>query len=619
MSMQFRSIRALILLSFVTFTLCNSYQAKIEFKRRPFYEGNYPKVRYEANTITKVRVDYSSVTHTTNSIPTLQVVVNPLLRRGSLIHDSTFKALADLQATHVRYVPWTPYPRLAVAELFAPKGNPHCGQVLSGANLLMQCKNGTISSIDFAAYGDNGGRCQSFKTNPTCTNTLTVKQFLLQNCLGKASCLIPASNASFPLRSCSNSQATYTLAAQWKCSYAVNETSWDFSLVDPLMEDFMSAVTKPGTNDTRGAIINWSTSPEWLWATDSEITFPDDPNQPFWTYELGTELLDRSLVDLGNYYERLVRWYTQGGFTDEYGNKVTGGHYYNITFWEVLNEVEGEHGMTPQSYTQRYDAIVTAIQRAAPNMKFVGIALAHYWWTEWYTYFLNRSNHIANVPLEYISFHFYGSCNDGTNPTEYEGFFAQADGFHNVVAQILKIRDQLSPSTKIDTDELGVILNTEVFPTIYWNAVAALDTYQYLTLSMMGIDVIGVSQLVGYPSQFPSVSMMNWTSGQPTPRVWALKLVIQHFDSKTTKMMETYFDASSPIFAQGFISGNDGVPRLVLINKSSNIQTVSVPPSFIESQVECVDEISGFGPARVFSLDGPLLDMQRFAVCFLSQ
>ena len=43
---------------------------------------------------------------------------------------------------------------------------------------------------------------------------------------------------------------------------------------------------------------------------------------------------------LGDYYGRLVSWYTQGGFTDEYGVKHESNHKYNIDIWEVLNEPE---------------------------------------------------------------------------------------------------------------------------------------------------------------------------------------------------------------------------------------------------------------------------------------
>lgn len=57
------------------------------------------------------------------------------------------------------------------------------------------------------------------------------------------------------------------------CSPASNKTSWDFSLIDPLMEDFMHA--------TKGhsVIINFSTTPQWMWDTAAPVPVPQDPNQ----------------------------------------------------------------------------------------------------------------------------------------------------------------------------------------------------------------------------------------------------------------------------------------------------------------------------------------------------
>src|SRR6185295_5686525 len=69
----------------------------------------------------KVTVDWGKVVGVSKTTPTLQVVVNPPLRRGTPVHDGAFQALKDLQADYVRYVPWLPYPRLGVAELEPPK------------------------------------------------------------------------------------------------------------------------------------------------------------------------------------------------------------------------------------------------------------------------------------------------------------------------------------------------------------------------------------------------------------------------------------------------------------------------------------------------------------------
>jgi len=48
--------------------------------------------------------------------------VNPQLARVAKLHDGAFSALHDLGADYVRYVPWLPYPKLAVAELKMPEG-----------------------------------------------------------------------------------------------------------------------------------------------------------------------------------------------------------------------------------------------------------------------------------------------------------------------------------------------------------------------------------------------------------------------------------------------------------------------------------------------------------------
>src|SRR5947208_2741024 len=69
----------------------------------------------------RVTPHWDKVIHTSQTTSTLQVVVNPPLQRGTPVHDNAFKALHDLGADYVRYVPWLPYPKLGVAELEPPK------------------------------------------------------------------------------------------------------------------------------------------------------------------------------------------------------------------------------------------------------------------------------------------------------------------------------------------------------------------------------------------------------------------------------------------------------------------------------------------------------------------
>jgi hypothetical protein len=68
----------------------------------------------------QLKVNWNETVMVSASTPTLQVVSNPMLRRKAAMHDGAFNALRDLKADYVRYVPWFPYPRLAVAELEAP-------------------------------------------------------------------------------------------------------------------------------------------------------------------------------------------------------------------------------------------------------------------------------------------------------------------------------------------------------------------------------------------------------------------------------------------------------------------------------------------------------------------
>ena len=67
--------------------------------------------------IPSLTVQWDKPTMVSRSTPTLQVVGNPMLRRGATMHNGSFDALHELNADYVRYVPWFPYPKLAVAEL----------------------------------------------------------------------------------------------------------------------------------------------------------------------------------------------------------------------------------------------------------------------------------------------------------------------------------------------------------------------------------------------------------------------------------------------------------------------------------------------------------------------
>jgi hypothetical protein len=216
-------------------------------------------------------------------------VVNPLLRRGSVIHDRAFTELKSLGADYVRYVPWVPYPRLAVAELDPP---------------------------------------------------------------------------------------------------TTGKTSWDFSLIDPITLDFLHAT------EGHSRIVNFSTQPAWLYVQKKPVTVAADPNALQWNYTQGKELRDPTGKEMAEYYARLAGWYTQGGFTDELGHRHSSEYHFRFPWWEVFNEIDGEHQPTRQQYVTEYDVIVSRLHPMDPAMKFVGLALAFPERNpDMVEYFLDHSHH----------------------------------------------------------------------------------------------------------------------------------------------------------------------------------------------------------------------------------
>jgi hypothetical protein len=396
------------------------------------------------------------------------------------------------------------------------------------------------------------------------------------------------------------------------------KTSWDFSLIDPMTKEFMDAT------DGHSTVMNFSTIPQWMFKTDKPVPYPADPDEVAWHYEQGTELRDPSMKELGDYYNRLVSWYVNGGFTDENGVKHESGYHYKFPVWEVLNEVESEHDTTPQMYTAEYDAIVDAIHRASPQTKFMGMALGgpsdH---PDFVEYFLDPKHHKAGIPIDFISYHFYASPGPSETVDNWQyTFFDQADGFLNTVRYIEAIRKRLSPQTKTDTDELGVILPTDNTPAdkvpppaAYWNAAGSLYAYLYMQLSRLQIDVIGESQLVGYPTQFPSVSMMDWQNNKPNARYWVLKLIKDNFHAGDT-LVETKLDGanSGDVEAQAFIT--PAGHKLLLANKRDTAIDVPLPDGATSALT--VDGQTGDGPARSVQPADGKIHLEPFAVTVVS-
>jgi len=473
----------------------------------------------------QITVHWDKIVQESRTTPTLQVVVNPQLLRGAKLHDPAFAALHALGADYVRYVPWLPYPRQAVAELKEP---------------------------------------------------------------------------------------------------ADGKTSWDFANIDPTLDDFMKAT------EGHSVILNFSTIPAWMYKTEKPVTYPDDPNQVFWNYTQGTELRDPSMKEVSQYFGRLLSWYTKGGFTDEYGKRWNSGHHYKIAYWEVLNEIDFEHHWQPAQYTAFYDAVVTEMRKVDPNIKFMALALANpSKQPAMFEYFLNPVHHKAGIPLDFISYHFYATPTADQDLQNWQfTFFDQAEGFLNTVRFAEEIRKRYSPATKTDLDELGVILPEDGHeigtpgyvakdePAGYWNLNASMYAYLYIELARLGIDVVGESQLVGYKSQFPSVTMINYNTGEPNARYWVLKLLKDNFGPGDRLVETSVSNSESGIAAQGFQT--KAGKTLLLINKRIQPETVTLPTEFSGGHVTFVAPSTGDHDPAKSTLDGVTLHLEPNEVAVIT-
>lgn len=461
-------------------------------------------------------VQWNKPVMVSKSTATLQVVGNPMLRRGAPMHDGSFSALKDLGADYVRYVPWFPYPKLAVAELDAPDAK---------------------------------------------------------------------------------------------------KTSWDFSLIDPMTIDFLEA--------TKGhpVIMNFSTIPQWMFKTDYVVSYPKDPNEVGWSYGGGTQFRDTTLRELTDYYVRLISWYTKGGFTDELGKYHQSGYHYEFPYWEVLNEPDLEHTFSVEMYTKVYDAMVTAIHKVSPKTKFVGMALA-FESPHWFEYFLNPANHKPGIPIDMISYHCYANANSKQKFDAYEyTLFDKANSFVTSVSYIENIRKRLSPNTKTDINELGTFVSDEMrtqpITQTYWNLSAAVYAHFFIELTKAGIDLIGESQLVGFPTQFPDVSMINYTNNKPNARFWVLKMIMDNIKARDTLVLtDMEGNGDSDLNAQAFVSGPN--KRILLINKRNRSITLKLPAGCAGAKISTIDSGSGDNAAIESTVKADSLELKPFAVSLLT-
>ena len=412
---------------------------------------------------------------------------------------------------------------------------------------------------------------------------------------------------------------------------ANGRTSWDFSLIDPIVLDFYAAA------EGRPIMLNMAI-PRWLFKT-SPHRYPDDPDQIDWGYEfgenVGSEFRDPTLQEAAEYFRRIAQWYIRGGFVDEYGKEHKSGHRLKIDYWEVLNEQDEYlgHSIDPATYTKLYDEVVLRLQKIDPQMKFSALALHEASNLHYVEHFLDPRNHKPGVPLDMISYHKYITARRDQTPLQWqESMFAETDVFLGYVKRIEGIRQRLSPATKTFISEFGVMWDEEVvntfasfngtgttshadpaIPEQFWTLAASVHAYGILGAMRRGVDLIAAAELVDFPGQFAGTNLIHWRTGEPNAVYRVVKMLHEQFQPGDRLVLTQVTGAA--VDAQAFATPRGR--KLLLINKKAQPVTVSVS-GMSGGQAEWVDMHSGSRPPSKGSISGNEIVLGPQAVMVLT-
>ena len=414
----------------------------------------------------------------------------------------------------------------------------------------------------------------------------------------------------------------------------VTETFWDFKYVDPLVADFYA--------NTKGQHhLNMGTIPRWMFNVPP-LEIPSDPGGSVYAYTDGTRgdlLKDPTGRQFAEYQARIYQWYTKGGFTDELGKYHRSGHYYKVDFWDVLNEPDFENRITVEQYTAIYDAVTEAIHKIDPHVQFFGPEVSGSE-VPWAKYFLDAKNHKPGaLPVQWFTFHNYAEAQDDpdtwqakyfTDPPKGPTDGVSARGLADRAREVLGIRDRLSPATKVINDELGTFVNVkageeacradepyQAFRPLYWNANGANWAFNFITAERLGLPLISMSQMIGYPTQCPSISMFDKDTARPNAHYFALFLISHNF-GPGDKLVPTQ-SSTTDIEAQASITKSER--KVLLVNTSNRNVTVDLAGSFkgVGLRAQIVDLASGEQPPRQEILADRHITLGPFAVAVVSQ
>ncbi len=114
--------------------------------------------------------------------------------------------------------------------------------------------------------------------------------------------------------------------------------------------------------------------------------------------------------------------------------------------------------------------------------------------------------------------------------------------------------------------------------------------------------------------QYPSVALLNWTTGEGTAKYWTSKLLIEtaDIDNDQAVVTNTTDVGDKNIFSQAFV-GKNGRRWVLIINKRYASIDVSLK-GCTGGKMQIINEASGFGPATEVALTSDRITLTAFAI-----
>ena len=617
---------------------------------------------YGQNIAANVTVNWTSVIGLSDIVPSVNVIVSPLLLPESPIFDQIWQSLLDLNTSYLRVQEYRYYPRLCIAQLEPPSGKYLCKHLNGDSfyqnwNVTIKCPSSKsiINDIQFASYGNPNGNCGNFTIDPKCHYNKTLS-IVKSKCLNKNNCTLSINDKVFGNNTndewCIDKNINlHSFSVQVTCDMDYNYSNWDFTQMDKTVNTFM--------NKFDNSIMLFSAKPDWEFSVNQNIKIGENvTDNPYNTTLNYCQKQDgcyanhisnvTSKTGLVHYLTQIINWYQNGTLIDEYDNIYKNTNkLHNFSFFEVLNEPDIFNEFTIEQYTSIYDNLLlniknTNIDPYLNKIKYVGLTMADPQnKMNWFNYFLNKSNHLSDqIPIDYISFHHYASLEsqNRNNPSTYSQLFKSIEYFiYNTTVNIAQIKNKLHPSTKLIIDELGTMLQPTdsdlVPPSIYYNFAGAYYLYGITELMKInklynaGIITVHNSAYIGYPylkqEYFPlspggvppmwvSLSSLNWTNGVGNAKYWAQKMYIDHI-GLDSQLIETMNNNQTCLYSQGFINSSDK-KLILLINKCYQNIKVTINEMDNGGIAHVVDETTGDNPARQETLTGNELTLMPYVV-----